>query len=414
MLNNLKDFFKNIACFCGFLNKNTKRIYLDNAASTPVCKEVQKEMMSCLKNKHGNPGAIHSEGVVAKNTINNARKEVSSSISAHPDEIIFTGSGTESNNIAIIGIIKYYLKNKDNKHQPHIISSTIEHPSVHNTLQTLKSSGDISVTYINVDCDGVVDIKEFKDALRKETILVSIMHANNEIGTIQPIRELAKIVRDFKKKTKAKYPLLHTDACQSFGYLDVNTKKLGVDLMTFSASKIYGPKGIGALYIKRDIDVLPLFYGGTQEQGIRPGTENLVSIVGFAKAVSVNEKKKGSENKRLTLLRDELYGLFFDGISNVSINGTLKNRLPNNLNISIPDMDSTEIVLRLDAKGIACSTQSACKSNTGVSSSVVLALNSTKNKKVSSLRFSLGRNTTRSDIHKTAQAVFDVLKTMNT
>ena len=297
----------------------------------------------------------------------------------------------------------------------------IEHPSVLNACRALEKTGEANVSYIGVDNDGVVNLAEFKKALRQETVLVSIMYANNEIGTIQPIREIAKIIRQYRKSyldvkrpsqlggSTSKWPVFHTDACQAMNYLDTHVERLGVDLLTFNGAKIYGPKGVGALYKKRGVSLVPVLYGGGQEKGLRSGTENVPAIVGLAKALEIARKIVEKESARQTKLRDYFISKLMD-IGCPSINGALEKRLPNNINVSFPNIESQHMVIMLDAKGIAVSAKSACSSGDEDASYVVSALDGQKWHADNSVRFSLGRNTTKKDIQKTIGALQEIIK----
>ncbi len=386
--------------------KQEKIIYLDYAAACPLDEKVKK-IMSKTDNLFANASAIHSSGVKIRKVIEDARTKIAKLIFAHSDEIIFTGSGTESIALAIIGTVRVY----ESKKIPHIITSTIEHPAVLENCKMLEKLGEVEVTYISPDARGIVDPKIIRDSLKENTILVSIMYANNEIGTIQPIQEIAKVIRHFKKNNKTEFPLFHTDACQAMNYLYTeNIEKLGVDLMSWNSSKIYGPKGIGALYKKRGVNLAPLYTGGGQESGLRSGTESPSLISGFASAFEVTCNIKNKEVKRLEKLRD--YGikklLSLSKISGYEIilNGDSVNRLPNNINISISDISSELLVIELDAKGIEVSEKSACKSGESDKSYVISAIRQAAPHRQDlwgktsdgSLRISLGRGTTKQDI----------------
>ncbi len=367
-----------------------KRIYLDHAATTYLDDQVKKAMEPYWQKNFGNASSIYKEGCDARNALTASRKNIASLIAAGPDEIIFTNGGTESDNLAIFGVAKLFKKG-------HIITTRIEHHAVLNPCEVLEKEG-FRVTYLNVDEKGIVDLKEFKKALRKDTILVSIMYANNEIGTIQPIKEAAKIIRDFRKRNNSSTPFFHTDAVQAAGYLDMNVQKLGVDLMTVNASKIYGPKGIGFLYIRRGIKLAPVLYGGGQERGLRPGTENIPGIVGLSNAFEISQKTREKESKQLIALCDYLIRNILKKIPDSVLNGHPVLRLPNNVNITIRDIEGESLVLYLDAAGIACSTGSACTSQNLEGSHVIAALGKQKEEAHCSIRLTLGRKTGKTDI----------------
>jgi cysteine desulfurase len=393
-----------------------KRIYLDHAGGAPLDARVFSTMKPYFLNEQGNPSAIYQEGVKVKKAIEEARAKIAQAIFAHPDEIIFMSGGTEANNLAIFGIARAAREDKIKK--PHIITSVIEHPSVLNACRALEKIGEARLDYIGVGNDGIINLAELKKALCPETILVSIMYANNEIGTIQPIREIAKIIRQYKKshldveRRKSKfhiYPYFHTDACQAMNYLDVHMERLGVDLLTFNGSKIYGPKGVGALYKKRGVSLATIIHGGGQEKGLRSGTENVPVIVGLAKALELARRTADKESTGQTKLRDYFISKLMD-IGCVSINGSLEKRLPNNLNVSFPNMESQHMVILLDAKGIAVSAKSACSSEDEDASYVVSALALEKWRADNSVRFSIGRDTIKKDIDYTILALSDIVK----
>lgn len=396
---------------------------MDHAAGAPLDARVFREMKPFFADRQGNPSAIYKEGVEAKQVIEEARAKIAQIIFAHPDEIIFTSGGTESNNLAIFGVVR--AAREAGMKKPHIITSVIEHPSVLNACRALEKNGDADVDYIGVDGEGVVNLSELKKALRSETVLVSIMYANNEIGTIQPIREIAKIIRLHRKnclETKPaislggeaskchKYPYFHTDACQAMNYLDTHVERLGVDLLTFNGSKIYGPKGAGVLYAKRGACLAPLLYGGGQEKGLRSGTENVPAIIGMARALEIADKEKEKESARQTKLRNYFISEIEKYISGAIINGSRTKRLSNNINVSFPNIESQLMVIELDAKGIAVSAKSACSSEDEDASYVVSALGGEKWHADNSVRFSLGRETTKKDVERTARALLEIIK----
>jgi cysteine desulfurase len=411
-----------------------KNIYLDNAGATKVDKDVRKIMAFSEKMFFANPSAIYKDGVEVRNKIEEERTKIAKQINAHNDEIIITSSGTESDAMAILGTINNYelrIKNEKLEYKiPHIVTSKIEHPAVMENCRYLEDNGRAEVTYVGVDKNGLINLEELKDSLKENTILVSIMYANNEIGTIEPIEEIAKIIRHFKKIKQGKennffgfsdeggrgarpfnnhfvFPIFHTDACQAMNYLFTeNIEKLGVDLLSFNSSKIYGPKGIGILYKKRNVDICPLYMGGGQEFGLHSGTESISLIKGISLALEITNKIKEKENKRLTKIRDyaidkllSLSGLY--GYK-IILNGGRENRLSNNVNISISNISSELLVIELSAQGIFVSEKSACKSNDDGKSYVIDAI-----RKVcprdgvvadGSLRISFGRDNKMRDV----------------
>jgi len=398
-----------------FSKKSKKITYLDYAALAPLDPKIAKKIDFSKSDIIANPSAIHQSGVKAHTLIEQARSKIAECLFAHSDEIIFTGSGTESDALAILGTVRAYT----GKGKPHIITTMIEHSAVLENCKMLEMRNEIEVTYVKVDAQGTIDLKEIKDSLKENTVLVSVMYANNEIGTIQPIIEIAKVIRHHRKNNNISFPLFHTDACQAMNYLFTeNIEKLGVDLLTFNSSKIYGPQGIGVLYKKRGINITPLYVGGGQEFGLRSGTENTSAIIGIAKALEETNKIKDKESIRLTKIRD--YGieklLELSEVSGYEIilNGDKINRLPNNINISISGISSELLVIELDAKGIQVSSKSACKSDEPYESYVISALRKAQNIPVSStdgsLRISLGRQTKKRDIDLLVTELRKILK----
>lgn len=378
-----------------------KPIYLDHASTTPVAKAVLKAMTPYFSAHAGNPSSFHSVGLVAKNAVASARASVAKLLNAHEDEIIFTSGGTESDNLAVIGVPRAYAKSIRETHgaeaKPHVITSVIEHHAVLEPLLHAQKIGDIELTTIGVDREGRVNPRDIVNAIKPTTVLVSIMSANNEIGTIEPIQEIGKVLLAYRKERKTAFPFFHTDACQSAGALEINVEVLHTDLLTMSASKIYGPKGVGVLYVRRGTKVEPLVRGGGQERGIRSGTENVAGIVGLAKAFELACAHREKENARLTNLRDRLIkGLL--AIPKSRLNGHVTERLPNNVNVSFLDIEGEAAVLYLDAKGIMTSTGSACASTSLDPSHVILATGLSYEAAHGSIRFTLGASTTKRDI----------------
>ena len=408
-------------------------------------KGVKKAMEPYWTENFGNPNALYKEGLIARNAVETARGDVAKVLGARAKEIIFTNGGTESDNLAILGVAKsggnFVPLRTDEEGNPtgtkipsafrgHIVTTKFEHHAVLNACKQLEKEG-FEVTYLDVGKDGVVNPEDVKKALKLETILVSIMYANNEIGTIQPIREIAKVIRNFKKNGRGNFvplrtdeegnptgtkipssvfPYFHTDACQTPGYLDLNVERLGVDLLTLNGSKIYGPKGVGLLYVKNGIKLKPILYGGEQEKKLRPGTENVPAIVGLAKALKIADKDKDKESARLVKLRDYFIGKLLSEIPKTVLNGHPTQRLPNNINISILDAEGESIVLYLDEAGIACSTGSACTSESLEPSHVILAIDKPHAYAHGAMRFSLGRSTTKKEIDFVMKVLPDIIK----
>jgi len=376
-----------------------RRIYLDYAATTPTDPRVVKAMLPYFNKIFGNASSLHETGQNAKKVMALSRKKIANFINAFPEEIIFTSGGTASDNLALKGI--FYNLNLSKKH---IITSKIEHHAVLETCHFLEKQG-AEVNYLPVDKKGLVNIIKLKKAIKDETILISIMHANNEIGTIEPIQEIAKIVKTEKqrrKKEKIDTPIyFHTDAVQTFGHIPIKVDDLGVDMLSASAHKIYGPKGIGMLYLRKGIKIEPCLHGGEHEQKRRASTENIPGIVGLAKAVELAEQEMDKEKKRLTKLRDYLTNKILKEINGSYLNGHPKMRLPNNVNISIKGIEGESMLIDLDHFGIDCSTGSACSSTNLKPSHVLMATGVGPELSHSSLRFTLGRWTKKKDLDYT-------------
>ena len=369
-----------------------KRIYLDYAATTPIHSEVVKAMLPYFTEAFGNPSSIHSYGQEAKGSIEEARVKVADLIGARSEELVFTSGGTEADNFAIKGIA-FANESKGN----HIITSSIEHHAVIETCQFLERRG-FRITYLSVDGDGLVDPDDVRKAITDKTTLISVMHASNEMGTIEPIAEIGKVA------TEAGI-YFHTDAVQTVGHIPVNVNELGVDLLSMSAHKLYGPKGVGALYIRKGTKLTPFMHGGEQERRRRASTENVPGIVGFGKAAELAQHETGEEVKRLTYLRDQLIKGLLEQIDHTRLNGHPLKRLPNNVNVSVDFVEGESMLLNLDLEGICASTGSACSSSSLEPSHVLLALGLSHEQAHGSLRFSLGKWTTEEEIER----VLDVL-----
>lgn len=369
-----------------------EQIYLDYAATTPADKAVVDKMLPYFTEKSGNASSFHLAGRIAREAIEDARKEIAQFIGALPEEIIFTSGGTESDNMAIKAFA-YANKQKGN----HIIVSAIEHHAIVEPCEVLKKEG-FEISYAPVDEFGIVDIQKLKELLTDKTILVSVMHANNEVGSIQPVAEIAKLLKD-------KDIALHTDAVQTFGHIDVNVDDLNVDMLSVSGHKLYGPKGIGALYIRKGTRIKSLIQGGAQERRLRASTENVPAIVGFAEAVRLAGKNMKAEADFQRRLQKKLIDGIVAEIPDVKLNGHPEKRLPNNVNISFAYIEGESILLNLDMEGICASTGSACASGTLDPSHVLLAMGLNHETAHGSIRFSMGRFTKESDI----DAVLSVL-----
>jgi len=392
-----------------------RRIYLDYASLTPIDPRVSHEMGKFSASKYANPSSWYREGVAAKKASDRSRKIVAEFVHAHPDEIIFTSGGTESNTLAIRGAFHAFTKTrKAGDEKPHLVISSIEHSSIMELAKVLERQG-CEVTRVGVDKEGRIDLDELKQSLRPSTFLVSVMSVNNEIGTIQPIREIAKVIRNHRKQRQQmsspqaamldlSYPLFHTDAAQAALYEELYVEKLGVDLMTLDGSKVYGPRGIGALYVRRGTPIEPIIHGGGQEMGMRSGTENLPGIAGFAKALEIAkvENGKGKMENTEALRRMMIVGL--QGMrQDIKVNGPLDDtmRSPHILNISIPGIDNEFFIMQLDAGGVACSTKSSCLRDEK-ESYVLQAIGANSQE---SVRFSFGRWTTGRDIKRALKVI---------
>ncbi len=393
-------------------------IYLDHASTTPLDKEVAKAMVPFGLKNFGNPSSLYQPGRVAAEAVRSARSSVAKILGAGSEEIIFTAGGTESDNLAIFGIANQFI---DQAKDYHLITTNIEHSAVLNSFRALEKKG-FAVTYLPVDKYGLVSSQEVMKALRPNTLLVSIIYANNEIGVIQPVAEIAQVIRNYRHiqrvdtvSKEPRFPIFHTDACQAAGYLDLNVTNLGVDLLTLNGSKIYGPKQVGVLYKNKNIKLVPLLYGGDQEFGLRPGTENVAGFIGFAKALELVNKSKNKEVARLTKLRD-YFIMELLKIKNTSLNGHPTTRLPNNVNISFLGIEGESIMLKLDRLGIYVSTGSACHSLSLEPSHVIMALGQPSEYAHGSIRFTLGQSTTKKDLDqvlKVLPKIIDDLRKMS-
>ncbi|PIU61411.1 MAG: cysteine desulfurase NifS [Armatimonadetes bacterium CG07_land_8_20_14_0_80_40_9] len=373
-----------------------KRVYLDHNATTPTHPEVLEAMLTYFNDSFGNPSSIHQFGQQARKAIDEAREKVANFISAKPEEIVFTSGGTEADNFAIKGVIYANEQNGG-----HIITSSIEHHAVLNPCEYLEKKG-FKVTYLPVDKYGLIDPEETKKAITKETILITIMHANNEVGTIEPIAEIGRIAKE-------RNITLHTDAVQSAGKIPVSVNELHVDLLSLSGHKIYGPKGIGVLYIRKGTRIQPLIHGGHHEKNRRAGTENVPAIVGLGKAIEIAKDTMEKESIRLTNLRNKLCGGIAEKIDHVLLNGHPGKRLPNTLNMSFEFVEGESIILNLDLKGIAVSSGSACTSGSLEPSHVLKAMGVEPAIAQGSIRFSLGKDNTEEDVDYVLEVLPEII-----
>ena len=370
-------------------------IYLDNAASTPVHTEVLEEMIPFLQDQFGNPSSIHKYGRSALRAIQNARKQIAHLINAEPKEILITSGGTESNNTALFGMAHAKKGN-------HMIISSIEHDAILEPCKILEKEG-FDITYIPVNDTGLVNPKDIENSISAETCLVSIMFANNEVGTIQPIQEISEICHQ-------KNIVFHSDAVQAIGKVDFDVKKLGIDLLTLSSHKINGPKGVGAFYIRNGIEIQPFIYGGGQEHGMRSGTENVASIVGFGKACELAKENMQKNISHLQNLQRNLITKVMKEISHVTLNGHKEQRIPNNAHFTFLGVNGEDLIIKLDENGIAASTGSACSVHIQKESHVLKAMGFSHDQITGSLRLTVGILNTDSEIEKTVEILKIVVK----
>lgn len=382
-------------------------IYLDHAAATELDPRVRAVVRAAEEN-FGNPSAIYAAGRRARKLLEESRAKTAGVLNCQPEEVVFTGSGTESDNLAIFGIARAYAKSGRQ-----LITSKIEHRAVLRPIAELAARENFAVVYLAPDEFGLVSPADLARALTPETILASLMYANNEIGTVLPIAEYAKAIRVWKKNNGRgpdEPPFLHTDACQAAGYLALDAQKLGVDLMTINGSKIYGPKGTGALFVRRGLKLAPFVLGGGQERGLRSGTENVPALAGFAEALAIANAEREAEARRLTPLRERLIAGIIKNIPDAILNGHAEKRLPNNVNVSILGIEGESVLLYLDEAGIAAATGSACDSSSLDPSHVILALGRPYEFAHASLRFTLGRKTTLAEIDYVLKVLPGIVK----
>jgi cysteine desulfurase len=365
-----------------------QRIYLDHNATTPPLPAVAERMMVVLRDEFGNPSSVHHFGQQAKALMDEARTEVANLIGAEPSEVLFTGGGTEADNIAIRGAAEAL----EAAGRRHLVTSAIEHEAVLNTLKALAKRG-WRTTLLPVDRTGIVSPAALREGLADDTAVVSVMHANNEIGTIQPIAELARLAHE-------RGALFHTDAVQSAGKIAIDVRTLGVDMLSMSAHKFYGPKGVGALWVRRGVRVMPILTGGRQERGRRAGTENVAGIVGMGVAARIASGKMGDEDRRLSALRDRLEAGILRSVPGTAVNGSTEARVPNTTNISFDRIEAESLLIALDLQGVAVSTGSACSSGTLEPSHVLKAMGFNAHRTQNSIRFSLGAANTEEEIDR--------------
>lgn len=372
---------------------------MDHSATTPVAPEVLEAMLPYFSEKFGNASSLYSLGLEAKEALEESRAKVAALICAQPEEIIFTSGGTESDNLAIKGI---GYRSKEKGKGNHIITSSIEHPAILETCRKLKTQG-FDITYLPVTKDGLVDPGTVESAIRKETILISIMHANNEIGTIQPLEEIGEIAAE-------KDVFFHTDAVQTAGKIPIDVNGIGLDILSISAHKLYGPKGVGALYVRKGTRLDSIVQGGGHERGLRSGTENVAGIVGLARAADLARQEMASEAKRLTDLRDKLAKMVLASVKDAWINGTMKKRLPGNLNFGFRYVEGESLLLFLDSKGVSVSTGSACSSKKLEPSHVLMSLGLKPEECHGSLRITMGRSNTEEDLDYVSRSITEAVE----
>ena len=369
--------------------------YFDHAATTAVKEEVLKEMIPYYCIEYGNASSLYSIGRKSRKILENSREKVARVLNCKPKEIYFTSCGSESDNLAIKGI----AKKKKNKGK-HIITKKIEHPAVLNTCKSLEKDGFV-VTYLGVDKDGFISLEELKNSIREDTILISIMFANNEIGTIEPIKEIGRIVKE-------KGIIFHTDCVQAVGNVKIDVKELGIDLLSLSSHKFYGPKGVGAIYINENVEFEKIQDGGHQEKNKRAGTENIAGIVGLAKAIELADKNLEKYNSKLITLRDFYFDEITKNIPNVKINGSKEKRLPGNANVSFKNINGEQLLLELDSLGICASSGSACTSGQSEPSHVLTAIGLNAEYIQGSLRTTFGEENTKEDVEFLIKSIIEI------
>ncbi len=372
-------------------------IYLDNAASTKVDPRVKKVVEDFLAECYGNPSSLHRMGRDSAHAVDEARKKVAALIGAYEEEMIFTSGGTESDNLAITGAVR---KNEGS----HIITTSIDHPAVFNTCSYLEKHG-YDVTYLPVDEYGLIDPDEFEDEIRDDTVLASIIFASNEIGTIEPVAELSKIAHDNDV-------LFHTDAVQAVGKLELDVHKLGIDMLSLSGHKIHAPKGVGALYVSKDVKLEPIVHGGGHERGLRSGTENVPGIIGLGKACELERTEMAGDISKMKGLRDRLISEILDNVKKVKLNGHPTKRLPNNANFSFDAVEGESLVLHLDGKGIAASTGSACSSTELKPSRTLMATGCGEVEAHSSVRLTLSKFNTAEEIDRALEIIPEIVSNL--
>jgi cysteine desulfurase len=385
-----------------------KKIYLDYAATSPVEPQVLKAMEPYFNRKFGNPNSVHSWGQEARSAMEQSRKQVADFFKAQTQEIIFLSGATEANNLAVKGAVQAWQKQNPGK-TAHLIVSPIEHHCVLDTVLGLKNQG-IKITWLKTDKYGLVDLKQIKNSIQKNTVLVSVIFGNNEVGTIQPILKIGEIIKNVKNKQG--YPYFHTDAVQAVQYLKINVKLMAIDLFSASAHKFYGPKGVGFLFCKKGVSLNKQLQGGSQEHNLRAGTENVPGIIGLAKALELIKTNNFKESQRLKSLRDDFIEKITTTIPKAKLTGHSQKRLPHIASFVMPGAEGEAMLLHLDSKGIAASSGSACTSGKLEPSHVLLSMGVKPEAAHSSLRFSLGKNTNKRDLEYTGENLAKIVKTL--
>ncbi len=384
-------------------------IYLDYAASTPVDKEVLKEMNVCSSKFFGNPNSVHGVGLLANKQLDSARKKIALALSVNAGEVYFTSGGTESNNLALVGFVKSYVRENTSK-KPHIILGKFEHASVVGIKNELELLG-AQVSYADINESGVIDLDSLKKLIRKETVLVSIMLVNNESGITQSLSKISGILKKYRDTNTSKYPILHSDASQAPRYMSVKPKQLGAELLTLDGQKIYGPKGIGVLYKDTSVKLSPILVGGSQEEKIRPGTQNVCGALAMARAFEICEERRNADNKKLEDLKKYFISELPGAVHNAEINGAAKRAVPGIINIYLPNIiDAERFLIDLDVRGIAISLGSACGTSGREPSHVISAMYGNEERAHKSARFSFGRETTKTHIKKTIEILKEVTR----
>lgn len=384
---------------------NKKRIFLDYAAGAPVRHCALQAATEALSLR-GNAGGLHQDALLTRTVLETARTNVAKTLSVHPDEIIFSSGGTEGNNLCLRGVVRA-AQNRGMKN-PHIITTVVEHPSVKEVCDDLAEREEARVSYLGVDENGVVDIEELLSHITADTVLVSVMHVNNETGSIMPITEIGKRIEKYRREHETQFPVFHSDACQSGTTFSLRVPALHVDLLTLNGAKLGGPSGSGAIFAARNIPFENITAGGEQEQGIRPGTQSLVSVAGFTAALLQAQKEYTHEYKRLAEIKQRMWKKISALYPEAVLNGSLDSCAPQIINISFPGIDNEEMVLRLDAKGVSVATRSACRAREGGSSYVVEALGSGHYPE-NAIRFSFGKETTADDIDAAVAAIEELI-----